>query len=93
MPAKTEVTFMIKNYKDLLVWQKAMDLTVEVYRLVKFLPREETYALSDKCAALSFQFRQTLPKDTEETQRKNTLNFCSLHAVLKPNWKLNCKFA
>ena len=39
---------MIKNYKDLLVWQKAMDLTVEVYRLVKFLPREETYALSDQ---------------------------------------------
>ncbi len=38
----------VKTYKDLLVWQKAMDLTVEIYRLVKFLPREETYALSDQ---------------------------------------------
>ena len=37
-----------RNYKDLTVWQKAMDLTEEVYRLVKILPKEETYALSDQ---------------------------------------------
>ena len=37
-----------RNYKDLTVWQKAMDLTEEVYRLVKILPKEETYALSNQ---------------------------------------------
>ena len=37
-----------RNYKDLTVWQKAMDLIEEVYRLVKILPKEETYALSDQ---------------------------------------------
>ena len=36
------------DYKQLKVWQKAMNLTMEIYRLVKFLPREETYALSDQ---------------------------------------------
>ena len=36
------------DYKQLKVWQKAMDPTMEIYRLVKFLPREETYALSDQ---------------------------------------------
>ena len=25
----------IKDFKDLIVWQKAMDLAVEVYQLVK----------------------------------------------------------
>lgn len=30
------------------MWQKAMDLKEEVYRLVRLLPREETYALSDQ---------------------------------------------
>ena len=39
---------MAKSFKDLIVWQKAMDLAVEVYALVKFLPKEETYALSDQ---------------------------------------------
>ena len=36
------------NYQDLKVWQKAIDLTAEIYRLVKCLPRDEQYALSDQ---------------------------------------------
>ncbi len=39
---------MIRDFKDLKVWQKSMDLTEEIYHLVKFLPKEETYALSDQ---------------------------------------------
>ena len=39
---------MIHSYKDLMVWQKAMDLVVEVYRIVQLLPKEETYGLSDQ---------------------------------------------
>ena len=38
----------LKSYKDLVVWQKSMDPVVEVYALVKKLPKEETYALSDQ---------------------------------------------
>ena len=36
---------MVRSYRDLLVWQKAMELVAEVYRVVKKLPREEQYAL------------------------------------------------
>lgn len=38
----------MQNYKDLIVWQKSMNLVVEIYKLVKLLPKEETYALSDQ---------------------------------------------
>ena len=38
----------MQNYKELIVWQKSMDLVAEIYKLVKFLPKEETYALSDQ---------------------------------------------
>lgn len=38
----------ISDYRKLQVWQKAMELTLEVYALVKLLPKEETYALSDQ---------------------------------------------
>ncbi len=38
----------MQNYRELTVWQKSMDLVEEVYRLVKLLPREEQYALSDQ---------------------------------------------
>ena len=41
---------MIKSsdYQDLKVWQKAIELTSEIYKLVKLLPHEERYALSDQ---------------------------------------------
>lgn len=35
-------------YRDMIVWQKAMELVKEIYILVKNLPKEETYALSDQ---------------------------------------------
>ncbi|MFV0554297.1 MAG: four helix bundle protein [Mangrovibacterium sp.] len=59
---------MIKDYKELIVWQKAMDATVEIYRLVKLLPKEETYALSDQMrrAAVS------IPSNIAEGQSRNS---------------------
>ncbi|WP_365685407.1 four helix bundle protein [Ruminococcus sp.] len=44
--------FMLNNnhtiFQNLIVWQRAMELVEEIYRLIKFLPKEETYALSDQ---------------------------------------------
>ena len=41
---------MVKSsdYQELKVWQKAVDLTTEIYELVKLLLAEEQYALSDQ---------------------------------------------
>ena len=36
---------MALHYKDLIVWQKAMEAAREVYRLAPRLPREETYGM------------------------------------------------
>lgn len=36
------------NFRDLKVWHKAMSLAGEVYKIVRLLPREEVYALSDQ---------------------------------------------
>jgi four helix bundle protein len=35
----------IGSHRDLVVWQKAMDLTVEVYRLARRFPKDEMYRL------------------------------------------------
>ena len=37
-----------KSYSDLLVWQKAMSLTDEIYRITRMLPREELYGLASQ---------------------------------------------
>ena len=38
----------IKSHRDLIVWQKAMDLVVSVYRATETFPRSETYALTSQ---------------------------------------------
>ena len=37
-----------RNYKDLLAWQKAMDLVEMVYTLTKQFPSEERYGLTSQ---------------------------------------------
>jgi len=64
---KTE-GFKMGDYKDLKVWQESMDLVEKIYTLVKVLPREETYALSD-------QLRRAIvsvPSNIAEGQNRNT---------------------
>jgi four helix bundle protein len=39
---------MIKNYQDLEVWQKAMDLVVMCYQLTGKFPKNETYGLASQ---------------------------------------------
>jgi four helix bundle protein len=36
---------MLKNYKELKVWQKAYQLCLEIYRMTKTFPKEERYGL------------------------------------------------
>ena len=38
----------IKTHKDLLVWQKSMDLVILIYSLTKQYPKEELYALTNQ---------------------------------------------
>ena len=39
---------MAKSYRELLVWQKGIQLSLLIYRLSKEFPREETYGLSNQ---------------------------------------------
>jgi four helix bundle protein len=38
----------IKSYRELLIWQKGIDLVTEVYKLTKKIPKIEKYALIDQ---------------------------------------------
>lgn len=42
------MTGKINSYKDLIVWQQAMDLAVSTYSLTKTWPKEELYGLTSQ---------------------------------------------
>ena len=39
---------LVRCYRDLLVWQKAVDLVTGCYALTKLLPKSETYGLASQ---------------------------------------------
>lgn len=38
----------MKDFKNLLVWKKAHEMTLDVYQATKALPKEETYGLTSQ---------------------------------------------
>ncbi|OGM04516.1 hypothetical protein A2715_01140 [Candidatus Woesebacteria bacterium RIFCSPHIGHO2_01_FULL_39_32] len=38
----------IKSYKNLIVWQKAFELSLLIYKITKGFPKEELYALTSQ---------------------------------------------
>jgi len=59
----------VNSYQDLEVWKKSIDFVEQIYRLVKQLPKEETYALSDQVrrAAIS------IPSNIAEGSNRKTV--------------------
>jgi four helix bundle protein len=74
----------VKTYRELIAWQKAMDLVVLVYRLTPRFPKEELYRLTQQLrkAAVS------IPSNIAEGQgRRTTAEF--LHFLSIASGSLN----
>lgn len=59
-----------QSYKDLIVWQKSIELVKIVYILTKQLPKEEVYGLSSqmrRCAV-------SIPSNIAEGQKRNSVS-------------------
>ena len=56
----------IRSFRELKVWQKAMDLAMEVFELTKRFPPEERYALTDQMRRSA----RSVPSNIAEAWRK-----------------------
>ncbi len=68
----------IKGFRELKVWQKAMDLVTEVYRLAKLLPREETYALSDQLRRAVVSIPSNIAEGNGRFSTKEYISYLSI---------------
>lgn len=59
---------MIRSYRDLVVWQKGMDLTVEVYRLTRSFPASERFGLVSQIQRAA----SSVPSNIAEGHSRNT---------------------
>ena len=63
---------MLKNYKDLLVWQKAYQLCLAVYKATKGYPNEERYGLTSQIRRAAVSVPSNI---AEGYGRKTTLEY------------------
>jgi four helix bundle protein len=59
---------MVQHYRELIAWQKAMDLVTHIYEITKSFPVEERYGLVSqmrRCAV-------SIPSNIAEGQARNT---------------------
>ena len=65
----------VSSYRDLIVWQKAMDMTESLYRIVKKLPKEETYALGDQMRRAAISIPSNIAEGFGRNSKKEYLQF------------------
>ena len=66
---------MVNGFRDLTVWQKSMDFVESVYILVKLLPKDETYALSDQLRRAVVSIPSNIAEGSGRNSTKEYIQF------------------
>lgn len=64
-----------KNHRELQVWQKAMQVTENIYKVVRLLPKDETYALSDQMRRAAVSIPSNIAEGNARGTNKETIHF------------------
>ncbi len=68
----------VKSYRDLIVWQKAMDLVEEIYTKTKGFPREEVYGLTSQLRRAVVSVPSNISEGQGRTSTKEFLHHLSI---------------
>ena len=68
----------VNSYRDLTVWQLAMKLTEDVYRITGTFPNKETYALANQLQRAAVSIPSNLAEGHARSSTKDYLRFISI---------------
>ena len=71
-------TRKINTYKDLVVWQKAHQLVMTVYKLSLDLPQDEQYALAQQIKAAALDVATNIVKGYKRYGKQEKLNILNI---------------
>ena len=66
---------MLKNYKELKVWQKSYQLCLEIYKATKRFPDEEKYGLKSQLRRAAVSVPSKYQRDIVEKPHRNIFSF------------------
>jgi four helix bundle protein len=68
----------IKSFRDLIVWQKAMNFVVEVYRATGSFPSEERFGLTAQLRRAAVSIPSNIAEEHGRESTREFLNFLSI---------------
>jgi four helix bundle protein len=69
---------MVRSHRELVVWQKGMDLVVEVYRVSSRFPREEVYRLTSQITRAAVSVPANIAEGYGRGQRRDYARFLAI---------------
>jgi hypothetical protein len=80
---------MVQSFRDLIVWQRSMQLAGVIYHLTQNFLREEIYGLTSQIRRSAVSVPSNIAEGREDSVRENLSNPWASHAVLIANCKRN----
>jgi four helix bundle protein len=68
----------VRSYRELIVWQKGMDLVEEIYRATRGFPREEIYTLTSQMRRAAISIPCNIAEGQGRATTKDFLHFLSI---------------
>ena len=68
----------IKSYKDLLIWQKGIDIIIKLYQLVEGFPKEEIYALTSQLKRAAISISSNIAEGYGRNSTQSYIHFVSI---------------
>ena len=66
---------MINSYKDLIVWQKSMELVTEIYKITELFPKSELYGIVSQMRRASVSIPSNIAEGRKRSTRKDFKQF------------------
>lgn len=66
---------IIRSYKDLLVWQRAIELAVNIYKLTNYFPKEERFGLTSQMRRAAVSIPSNIAEGRSRKTRKDFVQF------------------
>ncbi len=67
-----------KGYKDLIVWQKSIELVVAIYTLTEKLPKTETYGIISQMQRSAVSIPSNIAEGSKRSTQKDFAHFLSI---------------
>ena len=79
-----------KYYRELVVWKRSMELVKETYKLLRYLPKDEIYALSGQIRRAVISIPSNIAEGMDVLPKRTMPGSFPWPVDQNMNWRRSC---